>query len=430
MTSSDATTRSPSPEFAAAFPLHWHLIDRRALDAGGTPDHAPTDAAQSLFHADPALPAALKRRVRDLAPDWLPFPMHPWQARRAREPLARWLAEGLAEDLGRIGSPFRPTSSLRTLHADHAPYMPKFSLSVRVTNSKRLMEPKEWQRGKQMRQLLTGPFATILADEAPGLHVLGEPVHLALRAETGERIADSAVVLRINPFRGAAARDVIPLISLCQAHPYRGRSRLAWHLDRLVACRGLALDAAGVLWLDRFLEVALAPFLRLEAAHGLLLSAHGQNLLLRLEDDLPAAVYYRDCQGAGYDIARADHLRRWLPELGEGASNGVERALGHKLLAYYLVVNAVFHVVASLARATTGDERPLLGRLRRFLLAWRPTMPEQMGFVDHLLGAPALAFKASFLTCLRDINESHAGTEPLAVYGAMPNPIATAGLRY
>jgi N2-citryl-N6-acetyl-N6-hydroxylysine synthase len=234
--------------------------------------------------------------------------------------------------------------------------------------------------------------------------------------------------LRINPFRGAAARDVLPLVSLCQAHPYGGRSRLAWHLDRLVARRGLA--AAGALWLDRFLEVAVAPFLRLEAGHGLLLSAHGQNLLLRLEDDLPAAAWYRDCQGAGYDVARADHLRRWLPELGKGAANGVERALGHKLLGYYLVVNAVFHVIASLARATTGDERPLLGRLRRFLLAWRAAMPEQAAFAEHLLGAPTLAFKANFLTCLRDINESHAGTEQLAVYGSMPNPIATADLRY
>ncbi|HSJ98720.1 MAG TPA: IucA/IucC family protein, partial [Myxococcota bacterium] len=330
-----------APEFAAAFPLHWHLIERRALDAGGTPDHAPADATQALFQSDPALPVALQRRGRDLAPDWLPIPMHPWQAcrLRTRAPLARLLADGLAEDLGRIGSPFRPTSSLRTLHADHAPYMLKFSLAVRVTNSKRLMEPKEWQRGKQMHQLLTGPFAAVLADEAPGLSVLGEPVHLALRDAEG-RGAESAVVLRVNPFRGAAAQGIIPLVSLCEAHPYGGRSRLGWHLDRLARRRGLAKEAAAALWLDHFLEVAVAPFLGLEAAHGLLLSTHGQNLLLRLEDDLPVAAWYRDCQGAGYDIARADHLRRWLPELGQEASNGVERALGHKLLAYYLVVNA------------------------------------------------------------------------------------------
>jgi N2-citryl-N6-acetyl-N6-hydroxylysine synthase len=307
--------------------------------------------------------------------------------------------------------------------------MLKFSLAVRVTNSKRLMEPKEWQRGKQMHQLLTGPFAAVLADEAPGLRVLGEPVHLALRDEEG-RVAESAVVLRVNPFRDAAAQGIIPLVSLCQAHPYGGRSRLAWHVDRIARRMSLAPEAAGALWLDRFLEVAVTPFLWLEAAHGLFLSAHGQNLLLRLEDDLPVAAYYRDCQGAGYDVARADHLRRWLPELGEDASNGVARSLGHKLLAYYLVVNAVFHVVASLARATTGDERPLLRRLRGFLLAWRAMMPERAGFVDHLLEAPRLDFKANLLTCLRDINESHAGTEQLAVYGSMPNPIATADLRH
>jgi N2-citryl-N6-acetyl-N6-hydroxylysine synthase len=291
------------------------------------------------------------------------------------------------------------------------------------------MEPKEWQRGKQMHQLLTGPFRAVLAQEAPAFSVLGEPVHLALRDENGERIAESAVVLRMNPFRGAAAKGVIALVSLCQAHPLGGRSRLAWHVGRIAQRRALAREAAAAIWFDRFLEVALAPFLQLEAAHGLLLSAHGQNLLLRLEDDLPVAVYYRDCQGAGYDVGRADHLRHWLPALGEDASNGVERALGHKLLAYYLVVNAVFHVIAALARAATGDERPLLLQLRRFLLARRAAMPERADFADHLLRAPRLAFKGNFLTCLRDINESHAGTEQLAVYCAMPNPIATAELR-
>lgn len=53
-------------------------------------------------------------------------------------------------------------------------------------------------------------------------------------------------------------------------------------------------------------------------------------------------------------------------------------------------------------------------------------MPGQTGFVDHLLEAPRLDFKANLLTCLRDINESHAGTEQLAVYRFMPNPIVIA----
>jgi N2-citryl-N6-acetyl-N6-hydroxylysine synthase len=418
-----------APEFAASFPLRWYLVDRRVLDAAGAGDIAPEDAAQALFQSDPALPAALRRRVREQATERLPLPMHPWQARHlaGREPLARWLAEGLAEDLGRIGNAFRPTSSLRTVYATHAPYMLKFSLSVRVTNSKRLMEPKEWRRGKQMHQLLSGPFAASVADDAPGFTVLGEPVHLALRDKDGAPHAESAVVLRINPFRGAAANGVIPVVTLCQAHPHGGRSRLAVHVGRIAARRGLPPEAAAAAWFARFLEVALAPFLQLEAAHGLLFSAHGQNLLLRIEDDLPVAVFYRDCQGAGYDVARADHLRRWLPDLGEDAANGVDTELGHKLLAYYLVVNATFHVIASLARGAGGGEGPLLAQLRRFLLARRERQPERARFADHLLTATRLDFKGNFLTCLRDINESHAGTEQLAVYRSIPNPIAAAG---
>jgi N2-citryl-N6-acetyl-N6-hydroxylysine synthase len=264
-----------APEFDASFPLRWYLVDRRVLDAAGTSDVAPDDAAQALFQSDPALPAALRRRVREQAPERLPLPMHPWQARRlaASEPLAGWLAEGLAEDLGRIGSPFRPTSSLRTVYAAHAPYMLKFSLSVRVTNSKRLMEPKEWWRGKQMHELLSGPFAASVADDAPGFTVLGEPVHLALRYKDGAPHAESAVVLRINPFRGAAANGVAPVVTLCQAHPHGGRSRLAVHVGRIAVRRGLTPEAAAAAWFARFLEVALAPFLQLEAAHGLLFSA-------------------------------------------------------------------------------------------------------------------------------------------------------------
>ena len=422
---SNADARDFAPEFGSAFPLHWFLVRRSKLVASGTEDLPLVSALDRLVSADPALtPAARAELLGDRKR--LPLPVHPWQARRLLElpALRRLLAAGELIDLGPRGSAYRPTSSLRTLYAEHSDFMLKFSISLRVTNSLRVLLPKEWERGKEIHRLLQSPLWREIARRLPSFRVMSEPVHMALRDPDGRPLCESAVIFRQNPFRGEAAQDTCVMATLCQDHPLGGRSRLAWHVRRIAAREEISVEAAAAAWFRRFCEVALRPLLILQADYGLLFGAHQQNTILRLEQDYPAVLYYRDCQGTGYCDSRVAELAKALPGLGEAAENTVGDALGHRLLGYYLIVNNVFNVIASLALAGLGQEPRLFEQLRRFLQELQDEGLRDPRFVDGLLRDREIWSKGNFLTCLQNINENHRGSEQLAVYRPMANPVA------
>ena len=424
---STAEAEAFAPEFAAAFPLTWFLVDRDHLDLGGSDDLSAETALSRLIASDPAFPAAAREEIA-ANPDMACVPMHPWQARHllTLPAVAELRVRGKLVDLGPLGSDFKATTSLRTVYAEHAEHMLKFSLSVRVTNSVRVLLRKEWERGKQIHRLLRSPLWAEISARFPSFRVLSEPVHLALRDGSGAVLRESAVLFRSNPFRGEAAAGACVLATLCQDHPTGGRSRLAGHVDRIAAREAVAPDLAARRWFDRFLEVALRPLLMIQADYGLLFGAHQQNTVLGIENDYPARLYYRDCQGTGQCGSALDALKRHLPEIGADAENTVDDALGRQLFGYYLIVNNIFNVIASLGGAGLTTETELFVRLRAFLEGLRAEGPRDPSFLDSLLNEPEVWSKGNFLTCLRDINESHEGQEQLAVYRPLANPIAAA----
>lgn len=423
----DEEVRELTPEFAASFPLRWMLVHRHSLDAAGSDSLPLRQALRDLIEADPAFPKQALTLIEN-APEHLPMPMHPWQARHllSQPEIRAMFAKGDLIDLGEVGSPFLPTSSVRSLYGAHAPFMLKFSLSVRLTNSLRVLLPKEWERGKQIHQLFSTPLWQEISARFPSFRILSEPVHMALRRKNGETIRESAVLFRQNPFRGPAAENTEVMASLCQDHPLGGKSRLAETVMRIARREGCNSAEAAESWFGRFLEVVLRPFLQIHADYGLLFGAHQQNTILVLEDDYPVMVYYRDCQGTGHSSSAHDTLKQFLPEIGGEAQNTVDDELGHRLFGYYLIVNNLFNVVASLAQAGLFTEARLFSRLRRFLLGLREEGLRDPSFVTKLLTEPVIWSKGNFLTCLRNINESHEGEDQLAVYVPMANPIANA----
>lgn len=429
--------RALAPEFAAAFALRWMLVHRDRLDAGGTEDLPLRQAIEDLIASDDAFPARTLALIEN-APTHLPMPFHPWQVDYllCRPEIKAMIANGDLIDLGEIGSPFRPTSSVRTLHAEHADYMLKFSLSVRLTNSVRVLLPKEWERGKQVHQLFETPLWQEISERFPSFRILSEPVHMALKDSQGATIRESAVLFRQNPFKGDAAADTEVLATLCQDHPgqdhpgqgqpERGNSRLTALIKRIAVREGRSEEAAALRWFERFLEVALAPFLQIHADYGLLFGAHQQNTILKLQEDYPLRVYYRDCQGTGHSDSAHEVLQRYLPSIGGEAQNTVSDELGHRLYGYYLIVNNLFNIIASIAQGGSADEAILFATLRDFLLKLRNQGLRDPRFVTKLIEEEIIWSKGNFLTCLRDINESHEGQDQLAVYVPMPNPIFNA----
>ncbi|MBU3030400.1 IucA/IucC family protein [Paracoccus marinaquae] len=386
------------PEFGAGFALTWLAAPPDCV----TMSPGAARRLQDLARADRAPEAGAAGLLR--------LPVHPWQALREADLIgaadARVLGSGKGE--------WRATSSMRTLHGWHAPVMLKCSLSLRLTNSTRILQPREMRRGADLAVLLAGPVGQVLHRRFPQMHVLREADHAALIRD-GRIAAETLVSLRDNPFRDPGRPGPVMLASLCEPEP-GGISPLA----RLIP------PGAARAWFARFLTTAIHPLLEIRASHGLLFGAHQQNMMIGLDSrGFPASVWLRDCQGTGYIDSFHEALEAHCPGLGAGAENSVPADLGDRLLTYYVVVNAVMHLLSTLALDGLASEDGLLRDWRDFLVAARADCTGDRTLYEALLDGEGLACKGNFDTSRRGINEADGGGDgQLASFLSLPNPIA------
>jgi len=422
--------RAFAPEYGAGFPLRWWSAAPGAVLQGASRAETAAELSAGLAAEDPAL----DRQILAAAEGRVLLPMHPWQAARlGLDPaIGALFRSGQLIDHGPGGGPWFATTSLRSLYAPHARLMLKHSLSLRLTNSLRLIKEIECARGLAVDTLLQGPIGAAIAARWPHFHILGEPGYLALRGLDGAALPQTIVALRDNPFRGSSPRPAAVLAALCEIYPDGRGSALADTILRLGGrengARGAqGTEAVALRWFARFLDVAVGPLLEMQCAFGLLFGAHQQNLVIGLDDGWPAEAYFRDCQGTGF-------VRECLPTLAEAAP-GLDLGSGHvfaaaeaaRIMTYYLVVNSVFAVIGAIAIAGLAPEAVLTRRMRRFVEALAGTDLRDKTCLRVLLDAPTLGSKGNFMICFRNINENTDVTDPLSHYVDLPNPLAAGG---
>ncbi|HEY0137845.1 MAG TPA: GNAT family N-acetyltransferase, partial [Nannocystis sp.] len=400
------------PELGGRVTLHLWAVARERLLQGGSDAQARLDA---LLASDSAWAQAV-------AGDRVVLPLHPLQDRALREhpSLAAARRRGEIEPLGPCGRAWAVTSSLRTLHADGAPYMLKHSLPVRLTNSRRTLSLVELERGLLLGRVLAQPGLAELAQRHPNFHLLCEPAYFGLRDDDGgPGPADSFVALRDNPLRATQPAEM--LATLLQDHPHTGRSRLALRIEAAARAAGeRPLDRA-TRWFADYLRVVLAPVVSAQADHGLLLSAHQQNLVIGLAADglTPAAAWFRDAQGTAYtELALRRHGEQ-VPGLAQALFTA---PLGERVWAYSTVINAVFNVIAALAMIPGVAQSLLLAQLRACLLDLRAADPADPRALDYLVRSPELWTKAN-VRCFAGGVDEVALRDPLAIYTRMKNPL-------
>ncbi|UUP16578.1 IucA/IucC family protein [Nitratireductor thuwali] len=414
-------SRRYGPEYGNAFSLRWWAVDPVLLAGDSAAPVSAAQAARSLVALDPALVGRAEAEAgKEL------MPLHPWQAARLmQEPsIDALMRADRIRDLG-LGDPqWRATTSLRTVYSADADWMLKFSLSLRLTNSRRLVEEHECARGLSVYRLLAGPVGQALEARCPGFHVMGEPAWLALRAPDGSIIKETMVSFRENPFRGAHQPKAAVLAALCERHQDDRYSHLADLVRRIAKAEGEAPERVAERWLGRFLQVAIAPFLIAQGDFGLLFGAHQQNLVLGLREGWPDRLYFRDCQGTGYVRSFLPRLREHLPEAGAAMDHVFGTQEAARIVGYYLFVNGAFPVVGALAAAGLGDEDRLFARFRAFVERLAAEPIEDRTCLDYLLSSPTIGAKGNFMISLGNINENTDVTDPLAGYVQLPNPLA------
>jgi siderophore synthetase component len=421
--------RAYSPETQGEFRLRWiaaapHMV--RHASATGTP--APELAEQLARHGSPGNEAAVDA-VRDRWPDRVLLPAHPWEIEHllAQPGTAALFERGGLVDVGPLGDPVTPTTSVRTVYRGAWPWQLKFSLHVRVTNSMRVTLAKELDRAVEAARLGHTEVGAAAAAIAPRFRFVHDPAYLTV-VDDGQVVNGFSVLLRENPWPVGVAGtpgNVSAVTTLCQDHPSGGPSRLA----RMVACRA-ATDQrppheVGREWFARFLDVAVVSLVRLYLDLGLCFEPHQQNTLLELDDGgWPERCAYRDSQGYFHRELAHDDMCAIIPGLGEVTESIFPEDLADERLVYYPFLNLTLGVVNTLGAGGVADEDVLLADLRRCLEAERTRGGRYPAtLLDRLLDDERWPCKGNLRTRYHDLDELVGDIETQSVYVTIPNPL-------
>ncbi|MET7476658.1 IucA/IucC family protein [Streptomyces sp. NPDC005648] len=440
-----------SPELRGSFPLHWLAVAPSVLAADsawterGRPVSAPHLTARLARAAGKA--TAGSEGELPLPDGYATLPLHPWQFRevRHRPDVDALFNAGLLLDLGTHGSPWHPTSSVRTVHRTGAPAMLKLSLGLTITNSRRENLRKELHRGVEVHRLLRSGLSRQWRAMHPNFDIVRDPAWLAVDAPDGTPVPGLDVMIRHNPFRESDDVSCVaglvsprpqtrpqPHPDACAGSAHRShadlpplRSRLDLVITSLASRTGRPRAAVAVEWFLRYLEQVVRPVLWLDSEAGIALEAHQQNTLLLLDPEgWPSGGRYRDNQGYYFRESHRAELDASLPGIGEHSDTFVSDAVTDERFAYYLAINNVFGLIGAFGSQRLADERLLLAAFRRFL-SDVTSGPARLhtSLPARLLDSPVLRCKANLLTRLHGLDELIGPVDTQSVYVTIANPL-------
>ncbi len=410
-------TLAYAPEYNGKFVLQWYLVKKDRLYLKESEGHAYPELVQDLLKSD----KPMQYLADQLGEDEVLFPCHPFQHQVWQNtPRIRDLMEqGSLVYLGQGRLLWSATSSVRAIYSPQAPWMLKYSLSVKLTNSIRHLQPAELVRGAELFRVLNTSKAREYVDRFPSFSILTEPTAAALCGEDGSLYEESIVLWRQNPFLEGHDRNTEVLATLLQDDPRTGVSRLEQRLQLLPQ----SYQEVAIKWFKQYLDIAVKPLLVGQADYGLLFGAHQQNIILTLDDQgYPVKMYFRDCQGTGYTHLAYQLYGQEITDMAKDSGNVIEDEVAIRLFSYYLLVNATFNVISSLCREGELEERLLIQCLGEFLVTLKEGGIHDHQCIDYLLQSPELTAKCNFYLALRKTNEN-TNADYLATYHQMPNPL-------
>lgn len=402
-----------APEFSGRFRLTYFAAADNLVREDSTRTQTASDIVRSL------VPKAIAEdRLR---PGETLLPMHPLQADALLlDPDVQALIDnGSLRPLGNVGPEFSATSSVRTLYSPTHPWMLKFSLPVRITNSLRVNRRHELEAGVAIAKLIDRAG---IAERYANFNIIQDPAYITLdlpgRAESGFEI-----ILRENPFLQGRDRGIATIAALT-ADPLPGQtSLLARVVRRLADATAQSPSRIATIWFERYLDHALEPLLRLYDDFGIALEAHQQNSLIDISNGFPSAFYYRDNQGFYLAESHRPLLAALVPETERIDGLYFDEAEIRDRFAYYAVVNQIFSIISRMGHDGLADEDALLALLRHRLASLTLTMTGAgRRFAESLIHAPTIAAKANLRARLFGVDELQAHNTS-SLYRRIPNPL-------
>ncbi|MBT1539486.1 IucA/IucC family siderophore biosynthesis protein [Ralstonia solanacearum] len=386
-----------APELGASFRLHYFAASSRLFDARAIDTSQPPIDPEAM-HAATALLGDSEYRL---------LPCHPWQADYLlrQDAIKALLARRELISLGALGEVVWPTSSVRTVWLPLQRQFLKLSLDVRITNFVRNNPPEQVARALDASRYIAALPAACRSSER--FEILLDAAGASLSVSDDALRASTTVVYR-QAMRDAVGDEARVLATVLE-EPANGAAPLQALLEEALG-EAPSFERLAAWWM-RYLDVTLMPLLRLFACHGVSLEAHLQNAMVAFQAGWPVRGYVRDMEGASISRTRCARPELLSPQSPALYSDDA----AWKRLRYYVLVNHIGHVVASIARTGACDEAALW---RVVAQVWaRDVEPAVVALLDDVRRRPTLPAKANMLSCFGGHGEAPAWVE-------IPNPLA------
>ena len=274
-----------SPEYSHSFSLMWALADNNIIvhrqikkESENINDNLiNNELFKKSFTYDELKEFSID--VEDIENQKLtPIPIHPWQYEHLikNDCIQSYIQTNQLIFIKSNKKQWRSTSSVRSIYSKEMPYMLKFSLTLRLTNSIRHLQEEEVIRGLQVSQVLKTKSGKDFQKKFPFFEIMQEPAYSAIKDQSGKILKESIVSYRDNIFYKSNDENVCLLAFLNQKSP-EGK----YFLETLEVKDNYFYK----LWFDKFINICILPLLDAQANFGIYLGAHQQNLLLKLDND-------------------------------------------------------------------------------------------------------------------------------------------------
>ena len=411
-----------SPECSESFQLHYFLAVPNIVNEQSTLETPVSSVLKETLLKD----AATSQTIKDLINnnnDTI-IPCHPWEAMHLMNDaqVQKLLLKGHLKYLGEAGPLFTPTSSVRTVYSKDFPYMFKFSLHVKITNSERVNLERELWRGYDISRLMKTAWGINLAADYPQLEFVSDPGFFMIKGEDNAWIEGFNTVVRINSFyKEAANRNVSLIAGLSQDGIYNQPARIKNIIENIAGNTDVSIEEAAINWMRKYVQVSVIPLVGIYNQYGLACEAHQQNVLLEMDAiGYPAKLLFRDNQGYFFRDGKADELLTHVSDLAERSMSIVPEEMIHPKYTYYILYNNILGLINAFGVNKLISEYSLLDIVAEELEAIR--FKDSTGFVHYMLNARDWYLKSNLVTTIRNMDEARQPIENPAVYSDYPNP--------
>lgn len=334
-----------APESNVSFKLHW-LAVKKSVVQGSVPELTILDES-----FDPSGKSLFLESAQKLIPNFEHYtvlPVHPWQWQRF---ISLQFAEMIALKeiiyLGEAGDLYRPQISIRTLSnvSRKEKNDIKLPLSILNTSCIRGLPAESVIAGKEVSEVLDQickedeklNHVEILKETA-GMTV-GQRDFLKIKSAPYRYHEYLGAVWRESSFSKLGHNEKAILSASLFHQDHEGKSLIGQYIKN----SGLETEE----WLKRYFEVVVIPLYHFQIKYGVGMVAHGQNIVLKMKNDIPVGMFLKDFQG---DL----RLNQRMPESGLKYFQSLQDKLT-KLPSHYLIHDLITGHFITVLRFLSGS---------------------------------------------------------------------------